>query len=46
MLRLSKRSDYALIAMRQLATGVRSASARELAERFDIPVELLAKVLQ
>lgn len=46
MLRLSKRSDYALIAMRHLATGVRSASARELAERYDIPVELLAKVLQ
>jgi Rrf2 family protein len=46
MLRLSKRSDYALIAMRHLATGGRSASARELAERFDIPVELLAKVLQ
>ena len=46
MLRLSKRSDYALIAMRQLANGGRPASARELAERFDIPVELLAKVLQ
>ncbi len=58
MLRLSKRSDYALIAMRHLATGERAAdavpgtpapraaSARELAERFDIPVELLAKVLQ
>ncbi|MEX2273737.1 MAG: Rrf2 family transcriptional regulator [Vicinamibacterales bacterium] len=57
MLRLSKRSDYALIAMRQLAVGdrrsdggepagPRAASARELAERFDIPVELLAKVLQ
>jgi Rrf2 family protein len=48
MLRLSKRSDYALIAMRHLATpGAKaSSSARELAERFDIPVELLAKVLQ
>ncbi|MDQ3071502.1 MAG: Rrf2 family transcriptional regulator [Acidobacteriota bacterium] len=52
MLRLSKRSDYALIAMRHLAVlGDRShpspsSSARELAERFDIPVELLAKVLQ
>jgi Rrf2 family protein len=46
MLRLSKRSDYALIAMRHLATGAGSASARELAQRFDIPVELLAKVLQ
>src|SRR5687768_2635289 len=47
MLRLSKRSDYALIALRHLATtDSKSASARELAERFDIPVELLAKVLQ
>ena len=46
MLRLSKRSDYALIAMRHLAIGAGTASARELAERFDIPVELLAKVLQ
>ena len=53
MLRLSKRSDYALIALRHLATtGDRShlspssSSARELAERFNIPVELLAKVLQ
>ena len=47
MLRLSKRSDYALIALRHLATpAAKSASARELAERFNIPVELLAKVLQ
>jgi len=46
MLRLSKRSDYALIAMRHLALEDTSVSARELAERFDIPVELLAKVLQ
>lgn len=52
MLRLSKKSDYALIAMRHLALDEKtrapkaSASARELAERFDIPVELLAKVLQ
>ena len=47
MLRLSKRSDYALIALRHLATpAAKSASARELAERFNIPLELLAKVLQ
>jgi Rrf2 family protein len=48
MLRLSKRSDYALIAMRHLAQphDRHSVSARELAERFNIPVELLAKVLQ
>lgn len=48
MLRLSKKTDYALIAMKHLAGGTPhgSASARELAERYDIPVELLAKVLQ
>ncbi len=46
MLRLSKRSDYGLIAMRALASSQGSVSARELAARFDIPLELLAKVLQ
>ena len=48
MLRLSKKSDYALIAMKHLATrpGAASASAREIAEQYDIPIELMAKVLQ
>ncbi len=48
MLRLSKKADYALLAMRHLAAnGAREAiSARELAEMYDIPPELLAKVLQ
>src|SRR5678815_4559323 len=60
MLRLSKKADYALIAMKHLAqsasraeartreggTGAPSASAREIAEQYDIPIELLAKVLQ
>ena len=49
MLRLSKKSDYALIAMKHLAMrpdGGASASAREIAESYDIPLELLAKVLQ
>ena len=48
MLRLSKKADYALMAMRHLAAhGERAAvSARELAETYDIPSELLAKVLQ
>jgi len=48
MLRLSKRADYALIAMRHLAlTSDRGwASAREIAEQYNVPVELLAKVLQ
>lgn len=49
MLRLSKKADYALIAMKHLAVrqdSGSSSSAREIAETYDIPVELLAKVLQ
>ncbi len=48
MLRLSKRADYALIAMKHLALhGDRaSSSAREIAGLYDIPIELMAKVLQ
>jgi Rrf2 family protein len=48
MLRLSKKADYALIAMKHLALrGDRSAaSAREIGEQYDIPIELLAKILQ
>lgn len=49
MLRLSKKSDYALMAMKHLALrtdGGASSSAREMSEAYDIPLELLAKVLQ
>ena len=49
MLRLSKKADYALIAMKHLALnqgGAPSVSAREIAEQYDIPIELMAKVLQ
>ncbi len=48
MLRLSKKADYALIAMKHLALrpDEAAASAREIAEQYDIPVELMAKVLQ
>ena len=48
MLRLSKKADYALIAMKHLALrgDQGSSSAREIAEQYDIPIELLAKVLQ
>lgn len=48
MLRLSKKADYALIAMKHLANrqDAASCSAREIAEAYEIPVELLAKVLQ
>src|SRR5438128_5530475 len=48
MLRLSKKAEYALIAMKHLALrGERgSSSARQIAALYDIPIELLAKVLQ
>ncbi len=47
MLRLSKKADYALIAMAHLALKPgASSSAREIAENYDIPTELMAKVLQ
>jgi Rrf2 family protein len=48
MLRLSKKADYALMAMKHLAkkSGAPSTSAREIAEQYDIPIELMAKVLQ
>jgi Rrf2 family protein len=48
MLRLSKKTDYALIALKDLASSAprTSCSAREIAARYDIPVELMAKVLQ
>jgi Rrf2 family protein len=51
MLRLSKKADYALIAMKHLAVRgdqgpAGSSSAREIAELYDIPIELMAKVLQ
>src|SRR3954452_1345482 len=48
MLRLSKKADYALISIKHLALrGDRgSSSAREIAGQYDIPIELLANVLQ
>jgi Rrf2 family protein len=48
MLRLSKKADYALMAMKHLAVHAdgSAASAREIAENYDIPLELMAKILQ
>ena len=48
MLRLSKKADYGLIAMMHLASGQpgRSASAKEIADAYRLPLPLLAKVLQ
>jgi len=48
MLKLTKKSDYGLIALRHLAAEPNrtSASAKEISEAYRIPLPLLAKVLQ
>lgn len=48
MLSLSKKTDYALLALSYLVEvgQNRAANTKEIAEKFDIPVELLAKILQ
>ncbi len=48
MLKLSKKADYGLIAATHLATltGGGSCSAKEIARAYDIPPQLLAKILQ
>src|SRR5580692_1233972 len=47
MLKLTKKADYGLIALRHLATGRRSsASAKDISEAYRIPLPLLSKVLQ
>ena len=47
MLKLTKKADYGLIALRHLASipGA-TASAKDMAEAYYLPVPLLAKVLQ
>ncbi len=47
MLKLTKKADYGLIALRHLAIGGRkTASAKEIADTYEIPLPLLAKILQ
>ena len=48
MLKLSKRTDYGLIALKHLALhgDGSSASAKEIAGRYRIPLPLMSKVLQ
>ncbi len=48
MLKLTKRADYGLIAMKHLAehADTLAVSAKEIAEAQKIPSELLAKILQ
>ncbi len=47
MLKLTKKADYGLIALKHLAvSGGPSASAKEIAETYGIPLPLLSKILQ
>ncbi len=48
MLKLTKKSDYGLIALQHftLHSAVESASAKEIAELYSIPLPLLSKILQ
>src|SRR5260221_679192 len=47
MLKLTKKADYGLIALRHIAlSGRGAASAKEIADCYGIPLALLSKVLQ
>jgi Rrf2 family protein len=48
MLKISKKADYGMIALMHLAQHPNhgACSAREIAERYGIPLELMAKILQ
>ncbi len=48
MLKLTKKADYGLIAVRHLAERfpATACSAKEIARAYGIPTELLAKILQ
>ncbi len=48
MLRLSKKTEYALIALKDIAlnSGVDVTTVREISEKNQIPRDLLAKILQ
>ncbi len=48
MLRFTKRADYGLMAIHYIAVndGLGAVSAKKIAEEFQIPPELLAKILQ
>jgi Rrf2 family protein len=48
MLKLTKKADYGLIALRHLALGEAgvTASAKEMADAYQLPLPLLSKILQ
>ncbi len=46
MLKLTKKADYGLMAMKHLAEHPGSSSAKDVADAYGIPQEALAKILQ
>lgn len=48
MMRMSMKTDYGLIALKHISDQSNGAlvNAREIAQRFDLPPNLLAKILQ
>lgn len=46
MLKLTKKADYGLIALKHLAESRGSSSAKDIADEFGLPQEALAKILQ
>ena len=46
MMKLTKKADYGLIALRHLAVQRNTASAKDIADAYGIPLPLLSKVLQ
>ncbi len=46
MLKLTKKADYGLIALRHLAATRAPSSAKDIAETYGIPAALLSKILQ
>ena len=46
MLKLTKKADYGLIALKHLAETGGSSSAKDIAEEYGLPQEALAKILQ
>jgi len=46
MLKLSKKVDYGLVLLSELHNGAAPASAREMAERYDLPQPMAANILK
>ena len=46
MLKLTKKADYGLMAMKHLAEHAGACSAKDVADAYHIPPEALAKILQ